>query len=140
MSADSNQYLNKPDTLWQNIYWIHNGVDSRDFQGQVLYLGMGNCFLPRYQSSAVTNTVIVEYAPAVIEHNHKMHNLDKNWSTVVADAWQYTPDQKFDIIVVDIWYDPQCASVVDQLVNRYRPWLTVTGKIVNLKTVVRSGC
>lgn len=140
MSADIERFLNMPDSLWRNIYWHHNSLDSREFRGQVLYLGMGSCFLPRHQSDAVTQTVIVELNPVVVEHNRKTNNLDTNWTIVIADAYQYTPDGQFDIIVADIWYDVQCESVINQLIDRYKPWLAPAGQIVNLRTVVRPGC
>lgn len=136
----TNQFLHYTDDFWTNIYWHHNGVDSRRFHGAALYLGMGTCFLPRHQTRSVTQTVIVEIDPAVIAWNQEHDHLDSGWTVIQIDAYGYEPDQAFDHIVVDIWYDQQCASVVQNLMDRYKPYLTPTGTVLNLKTVVLEHC
>lgn len=135
LTTDKTRYLNMPDTLWKNIYWDHNNVDSRHFYGSVLYLGMGSCFLPRHQSTEVTKTVIVELDLEVIQYNKQSNNLNKDWVVISKDAYKYTPDELFDFIVVDIWYDVQENDIVQSLVNRYRPWTKSDGKTIWLLTV-----
>lgn len=127
-----------PDSLWQNIYWHHNGVDSRNYAGSVLYVGMGSCFLPRTQSPRVTNTVIVEIDPTVIAFNTTKKHLHTDWTVVEADAWSYEPADVFDKIVVDIWYGQEIHSNVTKLCDRYRPYLAAGGTIDYLSTVVMS--
>lgn len=136
MSANAHQFLKMPDSLWQNIYWHHNGVDSRKYSGSVLYIGMGSCFLPRTQSSLVVKTVIVEIDPSVISYNLTENNLCSTWTVVQYDAWQYQPEDLFDIIVVDIWYGQESRQTVTTLCDRYRPYLAPNGKIDYLSTVI----
>lgn len=127
-----------PDSLWQNIYWHHNGVDSRNYAGSVLYVGMGSCFLPRTQSPRVTHTVIVEIDPLVIVFNQAKGHVRDEWVVVQHDAWHYVPDTLFDVIVLDIWYGQESQSRMDQLCQRYQPHLAANGRLDFLKTVVVS--
>lgn len=130
------QFLDMPDSLWQNIYWHHNAVDSRNYAGAVLYLGMGSCFLPRNQSDLVTKTVIVEIDPAVIAYNKAKNNLSDTWTVVQDDAWLHEPTDLFNIIVVDIWYGQETRLMIEKLCDRYRKHLAPDGRIDYLSTVI----
>jgi predicted RNA methylase len=124
------------DNVCYSIYCLTNEIKPEDFYGDVLYLGMGSCFLPKRQTDNVLSTTIIEIDQSIIESNKAITN-SKQWMVVNADVYDYQPDKTYDVIVVDIWFEVQSQTTVMELVNKYKKYLKKDGKIMHLKTIVR---
>lgn len=124
------------DTL-SKIYFEINGLQVEDFSGSVLYLGWGFNFLPRVMSSNVSKTTIVENDNEVIEWNTVRNNQQEGWTIVNEDAYLFETSEKFDTIVIDLWFDQIEQSEVQVLIDKYTNMLTQNGKILYLPLIIK---
>ena len=58
--------------------------------------------------------------------------IDSNINVINAHAYNYEPDKKYDIIICDLWCDPQYVTEDHEttLWNTYKDHLNANGKIV----------
>jgi hypothetical protein len=124
------------DILWSNIYLSANKIDPNSLSGSILYLGMGTCFIPRLQGSAVTTTHILEIDDEMIRYNENI--IKSDWLVIKGDAFIYEPSIKYDLIFIDIFYQKVNREVMESLIERYSDYLTPMGKIFYLHTVCRA--
>jgi predicted RNA methylase len=117
------------------VYKASNYIYPEHFSGDVLYVGMGTCYLMKEQSSEVTSTSIIEFDPEVIEFN--VDNIQEDWQIIQEDAYTFETENKYDIIVLDIWYRPPPKEEIFSLVDKYNNFLKQDGKILYLKNLIR---
>ncbi len=130
------EYKKSSDALIRDIY-IGQGIDSSKFSGSVLYVGLGTCVLPKLQSINVIKTTIIEIDQAVITWNLSQGNLKKEWVVFCSDAKKFTPDEKFDIIVLSMWFQPVMAKEVLCMEKKYNMYLKPGGKLLRLNSIIK---
>lgn len=54
---------------------------------------------------------------------------DKNFNIIYADAYEFQPTKKYDLIIIDIWYagGSKLRQQIEFLKNKYKPYLNVNG-------------
>ena len=114
---------------------VYSDVDIEEFYGDVLYLGMGSLWIPRQQTDKVTSTTIIENDLNIV--NEFSNNLKSEWNLIIADAWEYTPTQKFDVIYADIWHRIIDYQDVQDMFCRYKKYLKTNGQMRCLERLVR---
>ena len=121
---------------WDRVcswYFEKSEINIKDFYGNVLYVGMGGAYGPRNQSKNVKNTTILEKYPEIIE---KYNVPEKNWRIIEGCAYEYDfKDEKFDIIVLDIWARFIFKKEYDVLYAKYKKYLKKEGRIHTIKTL-----
>jgi len=125
-------YLKIEDEIYEKIYSLNN-IDATKFKGSVLYLGLGKCILPKFHTDKVTKTTIVEIDNDVINSVE----VPEEYIIINSDAYEFNTEEKFDIILIDIWYQPVDKEVVDNIVEKYDNYLTETGKVLYLKSIIK---
>ena len=121
------------DSIWDRVYEEINGINPKEWYGSVLYLGMGMCYNPLKQSDKVTKTTIVEIDQRTIDYQKAKTKAE--WIVICDDVYNFEPIEKYDFIFVDIWYEQVEAEVVDDIVEKYKQYLTENGHILYLKTI-----
>lgn len=132
-----NKYLDIKDSFWKPIYLNTNKIEPHSLWGSVLYLGMGNSLIPRLQSDEVTKTTIVEIDEGTIQFNKDNNLLKPEWIIYLDDVYSFEPPDTYDFIFIDIFYQTTTKSVMDGLIDRYKPYLNDGGKIFYLQSVVK---
>jgi hypothetical protein len=115
------------------LYFEKSDINVDEFYGDVLYVGMGNAWGPRNQSSNVKTTTIIEKFPDIIE---KYNIPDKNWNIILDDAYTVDlNDTKYDIIFIDIfaWFIEKEEFL--NLYSKYSQHLQKNGTIHYIKTL-----
>lgn len=125
------------DDILSKIYFEINDLQPEDFTGSILYLGWGFNFLPRIMNSNASKTTIVENASEVIEWNTVRNNQQEGWTIVNEDAYLFETAEKFDTIVIDLWFDQIEQSELQILINKYTNMLTQKGKILYLPLIIK---
>jgi spermidine synthase len=119
--------------IWDRIYEEINGINPKEWYGSVLYLGMGRCYNPLKQSNEVTKTTIVEIDQRTIDYNKDI--IKPEWNIICDDVYKFEPTEKYDFIFVDIWYETIESNAVDELIDRYKKYLSENGTILYLRTI-----
>jgi hypothetical protein len=132
-----NKYLDYTDDFWTPIYLNINKIEPHTLWGSVLYLGMGSSLIPRLQSDKVTKTIIVEIDEGTIQYNKDNNLLQPEWVIYLDDVFTFKPLDSYDFIFIDIFYHSTTKSVMEGLIDRYKPYLNDGGKIFYLQSVVK---
>jgi len=119
-----------------SIYKSRNGIYPEDFYGDVLHVGLGTCYLPNQHTDDVTSTTIIEIDQEVIDYNQAV--IKQDWVIIQHDAKTFETETKYDIIMLDIWYDPVENQEVFDLVEKYETFLKPGGKILYLKSILKT--
>ena len=121
------------DDMYKMIYDI-NKIYKELFTGSVLFVGMGDLYFAK-QISANKITILEKYQE-VIDKNKD--TVNSKWNIIKDDAYTWTTSEKYDVILLDIWYSPQSKEVVNNLVNKYSKYLKKGGKVLFLKTIMEN--
>jgi len=114
-------------------YFEKSDFNIKEFYGDVLYVGMGSAYGPRNQSKNVKTTTILEKYPEIIK---KYNNPSQNWNIIQGCAYDYEfKDQKFDIIMLDVWAQYISIKEYDILYPKFKKYLKDNGKILIIKTL-----
>ncbi len=114
-------------------YFEKSKWDIENFYGDVLYVGMGNAYGPRNQSKNVKTTTILEKYPEIIE---KFNDPSQDWNVIQGCAYEYDfKDQKFDIIMLDIWAKFIFMKEYDKIYYKFEKYLKDGGRILTIKTI-----
>ena len=121
---------------WDGIckrYFEKSNFDIENFHGDVLYIGMGNAYGPRNQSKNVKTTTILEKYPEIIE---KFNDPSQDWNVIQGCAYNYEfKDQKFDIIMIDIFARFIYLDEYNKVLTKYKKYLKDNGRILTIKTL-----
>tara|TARA_R100000664_G_C2754562_1_gene142203 strand:- start:1978 stop:2415 length:438 start_codon:yes stop_codon:yes gene_type:complete len=121
---------------WDQIckrYFKKSNFDIENFHGDVLYIGMGNAYGPRNQSKNVKTTTILEKYPEIIK---KYNDPSQDWNVIQGCAYDYDfKNQKFDIIMIDIFAKFIYLYEYNKLLNKYEKHLKDNGRILTIKTL-----
>jgi hypothetical protein len=129
---DPHRYFNLSPDVYSQVYST-NGLVADELKGDLLFIGMGDLYLPgRVSSKRVT---IVEFYPEAIERNRPF--LLPEWRVIEADGYLFIPDQDYDTIILDMWYFPVDQQIVLDQVDRYSKYLIPGGKVVYLSSVLQ---
>jgi spermidine synthase len=117
--------------LYLSAVYRYNGINSSEFYGDVLYVGMGSGFMVKGHSDLVTSTTFIEIDEEVI---NKYRQYD--WVVIKGDAYDVEVDTKFDFIIIDIWDKPTDKINIDHLINKFNNNLK-GGEIKYLKSIIK---
>ena len=98
---------------------------------KILIGGLGLGLLPEYARS-VKNCSVID----VIENNQELIDyidfLESPINVIKGDALSYTPSKKYDLILIDLWWNEENVTqeIQDNIKNNYNSYLETGGKIV----------
>ena len=99
--------------------------------GDVLYLGLYLGVVPDYiyNNKSVTSIDVVEESQNIINY---VTWINSNINVIQHDEWTYTPSKTYDVIICDLWAEPDDISQDHKtsLVNNYNSHLKTGGKII----------
>ena len=76
---------------------------------------------------------ILEKYPEIIK---KYNDTSQNWNIIQGCAYDYEfKDQKFDIIMLDVWAQYICKEEYSILYPKFKKYLKDNGKILIIKTL-----
>lgn len=106
-----------------------NEIEANKFNGDVLYVGMGNRYSESMHTSDVTSTTYIEINEEIIS------NYGYGTKVIKGDAFEVELEEKFDVIFLDIWNSSEKESELIRLKERFENNLKEEGKFLHLKTV-----
>jgi len=98
---------------------------------KVLVGGLGLGLIPEYLKTEKSCSVI-----DVVENNQELIDyvdyLDSSINIIKGDALSYTPNKKYDLILLDLWWEKEdiTQEIQDNIKNNYDSHLESNGKIV----------
>jgi len=98
---------------------------------KILIGGLGLGLLPEYAKS-IKNCSVID----VIENNQELIDyidfLESPINIVKGDAISYTPSKKYDLILIDLWWEKEdiTQEIQDNIKNNYNSYLETGGKII----------
>lgn len=98
---------------------------------KILIAGLGMGLLPNY-AKHIKNCSVVD----VIEQNKELINyvdyLDNSINIIEADAYNYIPSKKYNLIIFDLWWNEKDVTLKIQksLKKIYKEYLENSGKII----------
>ena len=110
--------------------WNENTYDGVTW-GNVLYLGLYLGCTPEYiyQNKSATSIDVIEEDQEIIDY---VTWINSNINVIQHNEWTYTPNKKYDLILVDLWAMP--TDITDDhrqlLLNNYSNHLKSGGKII----------
>ena len=72
----------------------------------------------------------------VVDNNQELIDyvdfIDESIGVIKHDALTYTPDKKYDFILVDLWWGHEdiTQEIIDNIESNYKPYLEDHGKIL----------
>ena len=130
MIDKSNKYRDIEQFLFM-IYDEKNGIKTSDFYGDVLFIGMGSLYFPK-KISADSITIVEKYEDVI---EMQKNNFLPEWTIIKDDGYVFTTNKKFDVIMLDMWYEMITEKELNSHINRYTEFLKENGKIIYLKTI-----
>tara|TARA_Y100001937_G_C7052396_1_gene299775 strand:- start:378 stop:902 length:525 start_codon:yes stop_codon:yes gene_type:complete len=106
--------------LYENVTW-----------GNVLVIGLGLGVIPEYINKYKNPNVI-----DVLDNNQELIDhidfINENINKINGDAYSYTPDKKYDIVIVDLHWglEEVTNEMKNNLRDNYTPHLNEGGKII----------
>ena len=98
---------------------------------KILIGGLGLGLLPEY-AKEVKNCSVID----VIENNQELIDyvdyLESPINIIKGDALSYTPNKKYDLILIDLWWEEEdiTQEIQDNIKNNYNSYLEDNGKII----------
>ena len=98
---------------------------------KVLVLGLGLGLVPETLKVEKECSVV-----DVIDNNQELIDyvdfIDDSINVIKDDAYSYTPDKKYDLILIDLWWGHEDITdeIVSDLENNYKNHLEEEGKII----------
>ena len=98
---------------------------------KILIMGLGMGLLPNY-AKHIKNCSVVD----VIEQNKELIDyvdyLDNSINIIEADAYNYIPSKKYNLIIFDLWWNEKDVTLKIQksLKKLYKEYLEDNGKII----------
>jgi predicted RNA methylase len=127
---DLNKYIEAPNELLAMMY-NQNNVKPNDFYGDTLFVGMGNLYF-QTKISVDSITIIEKYADVI---ELQKNNILPEWIIIQDDGYIFTTDKKFDVIMLDMWYEMIPEEELNEQINRYKKFLKKDGKVIYLETI-----
>jgi|TARA_R100000479_G_C6384432_1_gene202426 hypothetical protein len=107
--------------------------------GDILVLGLGMGILPQYikENKNPTSIDVIDNNQELIDH---VDWIDNSINVIKADAYTYSTNKKYDIIIDDLYWDESEVTQQDKqdLVDNYRNNLNVNGRIIMCITAQRA--
>jgi len=98
---------------------------------KVLVLGLGLGLVPETLKVEKECSVV-----DVVENNQELIDyidfIDDSINVIKDDAYSYTPNKKYDLILIDLWWGHEDITdeIVSDLENNYKNYLEEDGKII----------
>jgi len=98
---------------------------------KILIGGLGLGLLPEYAKS-IKNCSVID----VVENNQELIDyidyLESPINIIKGDALSYTPSKKYDLILIDLWWEEEdiTQEIQDNIKNNYNSHLETNGKII----------
>ena len=98
---------------------------------KVLVLGLGLGLVPETLKVEKGCSVV-----DVVDNNQELIDyvdfIDESIGVIKHDALTYTPDKKYDFILVDLWWGHEdiTQEIIDNIESNYKPYLEDNGKIL----------
>ena len=98
----------------------------------ILICGLGMGLVPRLADILYNKVDVIDYDQELIDYISSNNILPSDVNVICADAYTYTPAQKYDIILLDLWWDANDISDEQKamLKSNYNNYLKDDGKIV----------
>lgn len=96
----------------------------------VLILGLGLGLLPQYIKENKSFVQVID----VIDNNQELIDyvdfIDDSINVINADAYTYTPDKMYDLIIADLWWHFQITGQnKEDLKTNYEPHINYNGRL-----------
>ena len=124
-----------PSPVPDNKFVICSVLHKRIFEDipnyeNVLVLGLGMGLLPQYIKENKSFVQVID----VIDNNQEVIDyvtfIDNSINVIKADAYTYTPDKNYDLIIADLWWHNQITGEMkDNLKNHYWDNINYNGRI-----------
>lgn len=132
--SDSKNYLNLYneenklilDDLSSYITGFTPELLDKEFNS-ILIGGLGLGLIPFVTQDFCQIVDIIENNVNIIEINKELNVLNPNVNIIQDDIFTFQPTKNYDIIVMDIWYNPISEDIVNSLNQVYLPWLNDNG-------------
>ena len=118
-----------------NFYIGGSVAHKRIFEGipdyaNVLVLGLGLGLLPQYIKESKSFVQVID----VVDNNQELIDyvnfIDNSINVINADAYTYTPDKKYDLIIADLWWNFQITTENrEDLKTHYEPHINYNGRL-----------
>ena len=118
-----------------NFYIGGSVAHKRIFEGipdyaNVLVLGLGLGLLPQYIKESKSFVQVID----VVDNNQELIDyvnfIDNSINVINADAYTYTPDKKYDLIIADLWWNFQITNEnKEDLKTHYEPHINYNGRL-----------
>ncbi len=98
---------------------------------KILIGGLGLGLVAEYAKS-VKNCSVID----VVENNQELIDyvdyLESPITIIKGDVLSYTPDKKYDLILIDLWWEEEDVTqeIQDNIKNKYSSYLETNGKIL----------
>jgi hypothetical protein len=108
---------------------------DQDFNS-ILVGGLGLGSIP-YVVQDFAQVDVVEIDQNIIDIVNQLGHLTTNVNIIKDDIFTFTTEKTYDIVLLDIWYEPLTIELSDQLIQKYLP-LVKTGGFLYIPINARS--
>jgi hypothetical protein len=110
------------------ISQLFDGVETNS----ILICGLGMGLVPLLANTLYKKVDVIDNDQELIDYAINREIIPVGVGLFYADAYTYTPSQKYDVILVDLWWDADDISdeEKDMLLSNYENYLNEGGKII----------
>jgi SAM-dependent methyltransferase len=117
----------------ENAIWaaelaeVAAALDALDVRGSVLELAPGTGQWSRLLLPRCSSLTLVDGSPAMLAHNPAAR--DPRARTVVADLFEWTTDERFDVVAFGFWLSHVPEPLLGGFLRRVAGWLKPDGRL-----------
>jgi len=98
----------------------------------ILICGLGMGLVPLLANTLYKKVDVIDYDQELIDYAINREIIPVGVGLFNADAYTYTPSQKYDVILIDLWWDAN--DITDEqkslLKSNYKDYLNDNGRII----------
>jgi SAM-dependent methyltransferase len=106
---------------------VHSVLHRLDVRGDVLELAPGTGQWSRLLLPRCASLTLVDASPAMLERNPAA--ADRRSRAVVADLFEWTTDERFDVVAFGFWLSHVPQRLFDGFLSRVASWLRPGGRL-----------
>tara|TARA_R110002020_G_scaffold85438_1_gene210858 strand:+ start:15371 stop:15880 length:510 start_codon:yes stop_codon:yes gene_type:complete len=98
----------------------------------ILICGLGMGLVPLLANTLYKKVDVIDYDQELIDYAINREIIPVGVGLFNANAYTYTPSQKYDVILIDLWWDANDITdeEKDTLLSNYENYLNENGKII----------
>ena len=98
----------------------------------ILICGLGMGLVPLLANTLYKKVDVIDYDQELIDYAINREIIPVGVGLFNANAYTYTPSQKYDVILIDLWWDANDITdeEKDTLLSNYENYLNEGGKII----------